>query len=187
MLGVLFSHICSFSKNIALSLTHVQIIQPQIQWRLVLKIFLNLEKSKSKFRESWNNNTKTILKNQSNTNFAFFKATCFGPEFDTHGAKKTQFLLSGYLNIVCIFFWTQNWCILCINITYEIKIKWWYIKKVQKNRGSDVGFFIRFTCKLIFRSVLYWLLKAMNPFPPLQKEICLSKLSHQSFTPVPWS
>jgi hypothetical protein len=55
----------------------------------------------------------------------------------------------------------------------------------NKTQRSNLDFVIRFTCRLTFKSVLYWSLKAINPFSPLQKAICLSPLSHQSFTTVP--
>jgi hypothetical protein len=34
---------------------------------------------------------KTILNNQSNTNFFLFKVTCFSPEIDTHEDKTQLF------------------------------------------------------------------------------------------------
>jgi hypothetical protein len=55
-------------------------------------------------------------------------------------------------------------------------------KEIQ---GWNVNFIIRFTCRVTFRLVLSWPLKAMNPLFPLQKAICWWSLSHQSFTTVP--
>jgi hypothetical protein len=55
----------------------------------------------------------------------------------------------------------------------------------KEMQGSNFDFIAKFTCRVTFKSVSGWSLKAMNPFPPLQKAICLSPLSHQSFTPVP--
>jgi len=60
-----------------------------------------------------------------------------------------------------------------------------YQETANKIQVSNVDFVVRFTFRLTFRSVLYWSLKAMKPFSPLQKAICLSPLSHHSFTTVP--
>jgi len=58
-------------------------------------------------------------------------------------------------------------------------------ESANKIQGSNIYFVFRFTSRLTFRSVLYWSLKAMNPFSPLQKAICLSPLSHHLSTTVP--